>query len=68
MTRGFTPLRVIYGGHYPPWLRVGQSFPRIGTPMTVAGTSMPRASPPPQAWPLQPAQLPEVSPAGATAR
>jgi RNA-directed DNA polymerase len=24
-----TPLRVIYGGHYPPWLRVGQSFPRI---------------------------------------
>jgi hypothetical protein len=37
------------------WLRVGQSFPRIGTPMTVAGTSMPRASPPPQAWPLQPA-------------
>src|ERR1700746_2109043 len=36
-----------------PWLRVGQSFPRIGTPMTVAGTSMLRASPPPQAWPLQ---------------
>jgi len=21
------PLRVIYGGHDPPWLRVGQSFP-----------------------------------------
>jgi hypothetical protein len=30
-------LRVIYGGHYPPWLRVGQSFPWIGTPMTVVG-------------------------------
>ena len=30
----------------PPWLRVGQSFPRIGTPMTVAGTSMPRATRP----------------------
>jgi hypothetical protein len=37
----------------PRWLRVGQSFPWIGTPMTVAGTSMPPA--PPQAWPLQPA-------------
>src|ERR1700757_4361594 len=43
MTRASTPLWVIYGGHCPPWLRVGQSFPRIGTPMTVAGTSMPRA-------------------------
>jgi hypothetical protein len=39
----------------PPWLRVGQSFPGIGTPMTVAGTSKPRVSPPPQPWPLQPA-------------
>src|ERR1700745_3208413 len=62
------PLRGIYGGHCPPRVRVAQSFPRIGTPMTVSGTSMPRVSPPPQAWPLQPAKPPEVSPACATAR
>src|ERR1700747_1288253 len=31
---GFYPLRVIYGGHCPPWSRVGQSFLWIGTPMT----------------------------------
>src|ERR1700751_6060226 len=43
MTRVFTPCGSSMAGHYPPWMRVGQSFPRIGTPMTVAGTSMPRA-------------------------
>jgi hypothetical protein len=44
MTRFCYPLRVIYGGYHPPWLRVGRSFSWIGTPMTVAGTSMPRGS------------------------
>jgi hypothetical protein len=34
------------------------------TPMTVAGTSMLRASPPPQAWPLQPAKPPTRRRAG----
>src|ERR1700758_3132620 len=54
MTRTATPLRVIYGGHGPGGCVLARVFPWIGTPMTVAGTSMPRASPPPQAWPLQP--------------
>src|ERR1700758_12915 len=63
---GFYPLRVIYGGHCPPWSRVGQSFLWIGTPMTVAGTSMARA--PRRLRLVRFAKPPEVSPACATAR
>jgi hypothetical protein len=38
MTR-ILPLRVIHGGHYPCACVLARGFPRIGTPMTVAGTS-----------------------------
>jgi hypothetical protein len=50
MTQASTPLRVIYGGHDPRGCVLARVFPGIGTPMTVAGTSMPRVSPPPHAW------------------
>src|ERR1700757_4918888 len=50
MTRTSTPCGSSMAPATPVVACFGQSFPWIGTPMTVAGTSMPRASPPPHAF------------------
>jgi hypothetical protein len=57
---GFYPLWVIYGGHCPPWLRVGQSFPPDRYTYEGGWDIYAAGSPPPQAWPLQPAKPPEL--------